>query len=273
MTCEQLEELAAAYVLDALTPDEQREVEEHLAQCPRCTQLVNELRPVVSLLPLSVPQVQPSAELKERVMAAIRQESQGTASSSPTITRQSTPRITPLPSTNPAFRPAQRKARSRWTPRILVAAAILLFILLGGLTAWNVSLTHQVASLQNQLTQVPTQQASTYTVSGTKYAQGASGQLVYYPKQNITVLTIHNLPQLTGQHIYQGWLLQVQDQKIENVMSIGVMNVHNGTATLAFAGNITGYNTTGISLEGGPTATPNAPKGNVVALGSLTTTT
>lgn len=41
---------AGAYLLGALSPDEQAAYERHLASCPRCAQQVAELRPVVELL-------------------------------------------------------------------------------------------------------------------------------------------------------------------------------------------------------------------------------
>ena len=72
MTCMEFEELAGAYVLDAITAEESEEAEAHLAQCPNCTRLVEELRAVVDLLPLSVPQIEPPAELKERIFSTIR---------------------------------------------------------------------------------------------------------------------------------------------------------------------------------------------------------
>ncbi len=40
MICQDIEELSGAYVLDAVTPQERQEVEEHLVSCPDCTHLV-----------------------------------------------------------------------------------------------------------------------------------------------------------------------------------------------------------------------------------------
>src|SRR5437868_3636667 len=188
MTCEEFEELSGAFALDAVTPAEREAAEAHLATCPKCTHLLEELHGAVTLLPLSVLQVNPSPALKERILAAIRQES-----------------------TRSGRQPARLTTRQRWTPRILVAAAALMFCLLSGLTAWNISLYHQVTSLQQQVTNLsshPTNVA-TYAVKGTSKGKGATGQLLYYPQQNITVLIIHGLPQLPGVQVYQGWLLHL----------------------------------------------------------------
>lgn len=244
MTCEEFEELSGAYVLDAVTPAERQAAEAHLATCVKCTHLLEELRGVVTLLPLSVPQVDPPAALKDRVLAAIRQESMQ------------------------ANRPPARLTRRRsWNPRILVAAAVLMLCLLGGMTAWNVSLQQQLANATAH--RAAPSSVATYTVKGTSADKGAIGRLFYFAQQNITVLVMHGLPNLQGVHVYQGWLLHLNGSSVTGVTSIGLLNVENGGATLSFPGNITGYDAAAISLEAGPTATPIAPKGSLVALGSL----
>jgi anti-sigma-K factor RskA len=250
MTCSEFEELSGAYALDAISPAERQEADAHLATCATCPHLVAELRSVVDVLPLSVPQINPPASLQEQVVSAVRQEA-----SRPSA---------PIPFRQPPQR-ANRKLQNV-SLRALALVAVLMIVLLGGLGAWNISLQHQVTSLRQQATQAS---FSTYAVSGTKQAQGSTGELVYFPAQHLTVLIMHGLPQLQGTHVYQGWLLHMQGQQITGVTSIGLLNVSDGNATLAFSGNVTGYDATAVSLEPGPKATPNAPKGPVVALGSL----
>ena len=247
MTCEEFEELSGAFALDAVTPAEREAAEAHLATCAKCTHLLRELHGAVTLLPLSVLQVNPSPALKERILAAIRKDSTRTGRQPLTLTR-----------------------RQRWTPRILAVAAALMFCLLSGMTVWNISLNHQVTSLQQQVTNLSSHStnAATYTVKGTNLGKGAVGKLIYYPQQNITVLIIQGLPQLPGLQVYQGWLLH-HEKKSTRVISIGLLNVQNGSASLSFSGNVVGYDATNISMEPGPAATPNAPKGYLVAQGLL----
>ncbi len=263
MTCDEFEEISGAYALDAVTPAERQAAEAHITSCAKCTTLLQELRGVVSLLPLSVPQINPSPALQGRILAAVRQEGQGD------VGRRPQP-IIPL-------RSGQRVRSRRWNPQVWVAAAVLMFSLVGGLAAWNVSLHGQVATLQQQLvaatgTHATTTGITSYAVKGTAQNQNASGQLVYYAAQNITVLIMHGLPQLQGTHVYQGWLLHLNGKNITGVTSVGLLNTQDGNATVSFAGNVTGYDAAAISLEAGPTATPQAPKGGVVAMGSLKTT-
>ena len=246
MTCKEFEELSGAFALDAITPEERREAEAHLAECSACTRLYDELRAVVDLLPLSVTQVSPSEALKERVLAAVREEAKGK----------------PAPLTRP--RPPRKQAGwQRWGVPLLAAAAVLMFLLFGGTTAWNISLEHQIASIQTtQSANMP--QITAVKGSGTN--QSANGELIYYPQQNVTVLVMYNLPQLHGSHVYQGWLLRGTQPT-----SIGLLNNNNGTASLSFQGNATsqGYDAAAVSAEPGPTASAGAPRGQVVAVGSL----
>lgn len=272
MTCDEFEEISGAYVLDAVTPAEREAAEAHLASCVKCMHLLQELRGVVSLLPLSAPQIKPPEALKDRIMSSIRQESQGEVAepAHPQPVAASRPRRS-VPSAQPARRPPGRI----WNPGELVAAAVLMLSLLGGLTTWNISLHGQVASLQQQLSQATANhsitQVTSYVVKSTTQSQNATGQLIYFAQQNITVLVMHGLPQLQGTHVYQGWLVHLDGKKITSVTSIGLLNPQNGSETLSFEGDVTGYDAAAISLEPGPSATPKAPQGSVIALGSLKT--
>lgn len=67
---------AGAYVLGALNADEARAVEAHAAGCAQCHEEIAGLQRVVSVLPLSCTSVEPSPELKDRILAATRTEDQ-----------------------------------------------------------------------------------------------------------------------------------------------------------------------------------------------------
>ena len=63
--------LAPAYVLGALDPDERRTFEAHLASCDVCASEVRSLGRVTAGLAQTVPQVTPSAALRDRVLLAV----------------------------------------------------------------------------------------------------------------------------------------------------------------------------------------------------------
>ncbi len=284
MTCTELEELLGAYVLDAVTPEERAAAEAHLAQCPRCTQLLQELRAAVDFLPLIVPQVEPAPHLKGRVLAAVQAVADASSQST-----QNVPAVRPLRAlpprmpeqerpTTPMPTPIRRRtaATQRWVMPVVAAAAVLFMVLSGGLATWGVSLQHQVASLQSNTVSLQHQVASlqsnaimttTYALTGTNNAPEATGEAEYISGKgvNVTIMTVRGLPTLQDQQVYQGWVIQGKQTK-----SIGLLIPQaDGTATINIPGNVRGNDLLAVSLEKGPTATPNAPKGKVLAVGKI----
>ncbi len=246
MTCEEFEELSGAYALDAVTPDEREAAEAHLAGCAACTRRLQELRSVVDVLPYSVRQVNPSASLKDRLFEAIRMESTPTQ---------------PIP-INRSARP-----RRSWSRQLLAIAAVLMLLLFGGITVWNVSLQQQNSSLQQQISSLEKEVASLQHQVALAYGlhgSGAAGKLIYLPEQNITLLVIDGLPQLHGTQVYQGWLIQGKQPT-----SIGLLSMQNGVASVIYPGTIAGYQVAAVSREPGPVASKNVPAGPVVAAGDL----
>ncbi len=65
---------AAPYVLGSLTDQEVETFKAHLATCAVCREEVAALQTIVSTLPAAAPQVQAPTELKQRVLATVRQE-------------------------------------------------------------------------------------------------------------------------------------------------------------------------------------------------------
>jgi anti-sigma-K factor RskA len=155
--------------------------------------------------------------------------------------------------------------RRRWLMPLVAAAATLMFVLLSGMTVWNISLQHQVGSLTTENSALQYRVvAQTYSLQGTAGTSSVTGQLTYYPKQNLTVLVMRGLPQLEGKHVYQGWLIQGKQPT-----SIGLLNVQNGSAVVGFQGNVKGFDLAAVSLEPGPMASPRVPQGQVLAAGLL----
>ena len=288
MTCEACEELLGAYVLDVATLEERTAVEQHLAGCPACSQQLQEMRSAVEMLPLAVPQIDPQPYMKDRILSAIRESSQ--AERQPIVRpfrpvavpssgvgvrveqggqagQQGPQERQPIPLSERRAAATQTRRSRQWLMPLVAAAAILFLLLSGGLTAWNVSLQHQVTGLQASATTSANNAVTitTYGVQGTKAAPGATGQVVYLPKQHMTVIVMHGLPQLAGTQVYQGWLI-----KGKQTTSIGLLNVQpDGTATVNYNGDIQGFDAAAVSKEQGPSATPNAPKGAVVAVGAF----
>lgn len=67
----QWEDERAAYLLDALDDPERTQFEAHLADCDRCRAELRWLQPAVDVLPASVEQLEPPAELRDRILGTI----------------------------------------------------------------------------------------------------------------------------------------------------------------------------------------------------------
>lgn len=246
MNCQEFEELSGAYALGALNDGERAVADEHLAQCPRCTRLLQELQSVVDLLPLAAPEVEPSPELKERLLSRIQADM-------------------PHPVVSQRYaRPVQQARRQHvrrpsWGMQLLATAAVLMLVLLGGMAVWNISLQQQVGRLSNKLAP-----PVIYALQGTAPAAKVSGEVLYFEQQHTAVLVLHGLPAVRGAQVYQAWLIQGKQPR-----SIGLLTVQNDVATLNFQSDIRGFDAAAVSLEPGPQASKDAPKGPIVALGAL----
>ncbi len=245
MNCQEFEELSGAYVLDAVTPEEHELAEEHIAGCSHCAQLVQELQLSVNVLSLSVPTIEPSAALKKRILASIQPE--GTVKSQPiqeVVQRRSISQL--------------RTRWQRWSNQLLAVAALILLILFSGMTAWNIALQQQVSSLTANVSPV------NYPIQSVSVGVEVAGTLACFSKQQFCILTMHGLPALEGTQVYQGWLLQGK-----RPTSIGLLNIRNGTASIDFQGDVKDYNAAAISIEPGPAASKDVPKGRIIAMGSV----
>lgn len=107
--CDRALELISAGLDGVLTPEEKDWLEKHLEHCPACRALDADLASLHQLLPTLAPE--PPAELKERIMDAVRAE-----------------KTVAFPD------PAQKKPRLRWKAWVSVAAVAAL-VFLGGRAA------------------------------------------------------------------------------------------------------------------------------------------
>lgn len=108
---------AAVYVLGALEDPEAVAYREHLEGCAICSQEVIQLQQAVDALPVAVAPMRAPVEIRERLMATVRSESELLRAAG-----------------SEADRPA--RTRSRWRPRPLIglvgaSAALALGVLLG----------------------------------------------------------------------------------------------------------------------------------------------
>lgn len=180
MTCADVEELLGAFALGA--DAERARVEEHLRTCTEHQVAAEELEHVTPLLALTVDEREASPELRQRILDAVRRESQ-------------------LPSPQPvaaAAEPPAQAIRRRWQlPRrtAALAAAAVILLAVG-------------AVIGHFTTQPAPSQVVAYTFAGNSLAPQAQAHLVYFKNQQQAVVDVTGLPALTPGQVYEMWLFQ-----------------------------------------------------------------
>ncbi|MGK2851562.1 MAG: anti-sigma factor domain-containing protein [Candidatus Limnocylindrales bacterium] len=268
LTCDEVRDLAASFVLGALDADEAQAVRAHLAGCADAHAEIVELGGVLPALAASVPQVEPRPALKARILAAAAAdlESRTTAESQTLV--PPTPAPIAFPSTTERADRAVRRggpAAGAWVLRI---AAVLAIALLGG---WNLLLQGQLdqsRTYEQQVAAVLDVAGQPGALTAVLTAEGGDGPsgLAAVAADGTVTLAMRGLAPTNGDQVYEAWAIGGDGTPV----ALGGFQV--GTAGIAyFEGD--GLPTDpglvlALTLEPGPGAT--APTSPVVSLGTTT---
>lgn len=230
--------LAAAYALDAVSPDERSSFEHHLQQCEECRAELQGFH-------------ETAARLAQSVEMAI-----------PTSLRSS---ILDMADQTPQHRPITQLAdRRRWRQRVpsIVAAAALVAAIGGGITAWTEH--EQRTELQSQLSAEQTRVSSIIgapdasTISSA-VTGGGTFRVISSPAHGAAVVVGTGLPNLPHQEVYQVWL-----------MHDGVP-AHAGFLTsssaVSYVKAIRGADAVAVTIE--PEGGSSAPTGSPIAMAAI----
>lgn len=217
MTHQELQELLPAYALDAVAPEEARQVEAHLATCDECQRELARLSEIVGDLAEGVAEVAPPPALRTKILDAA----------------QARPRLIVLP---------------RWTGAVAVAAAGLLLVLAG----IGVSLNQRLAALQQRLAAqdhvLALLAGSTAKTATLKGPVEANVRLVYDPARKEGALVVTDLRDPGVQFVYQLWLIAGTEPQ-----SAGVFRPLPGqTVIVPVTADFSKYQAVAISVERGP---------------------
>jgi anti-sigma-K factor RskA len=277
MTHEELRELSGGYALGILDEPERRAFEAHISTCASCAAEVRDFTAVASALALDVPQVDPPASLRERVLwAATLPASQPAA-----VEEITSRRAIPEP----------RRPRREGLLALLSAAAVVIAVALG---AYAVSLQRRIAVLEEQVRSAADRAAQSQQqlvqlraaadqstqvrrilaagdlrrldLAGTKAAPAAAGRAFWSPAEGL-VVAFANLPATEAGRVYQLWVIPPGGSPID----AGLLELQpDGRAlALARAGTSQRVGTVAITLEpagGSPVPTLS----NMIAAGTLT---
>ena len=202
-------ELAALYALGALTAPDRRAFEAHMAGCPECTAEVRSLSGVAGALAQSVPQQEPPASLRTRILGEIGHRDRGEPRSS-------------------SSRWSLAPASMAW---LATAALLVLAVALGAYAATlrgridrletrlrdailrADASERQIADLRRVSTQTGSQMAvlaspdlQRIDLSGQPAAPQASGR-AFWSRSRGLVFTASGLPPLPAGKAYQLWIL------------------------------------------------------------------
>jgi anti-sigma-K factor RskA len=277
MTHEELRELSGGYALGILDEPERRAFEAHISTCASCAAEVRDFTAVASALALDVPQVDPPASLRERVLRAAT-----LPASQPAVVEEITSR---------RAIPEPRRPRREGLLALLSAAAVVIAVALG---AYAVSLQRRIAVLEEQVRSAADRAAQSQQqlvqlraaadqstqvrrilaagdlrrldLAGTKAAPAAAGRAFWSPAEGL-VVAFANLPATEAGRVYQLWVIPPGGSPID----AGLLELQpDGRAlALARAGTSQRVGTVAITLEpagGSPVPTLS----NMIAAGTLT---
>jgi anti-sigma-K factor RskA len=180
LTCDQADELAGAWGLGALDPEEADAVASHLASCDRPHEELRAAPGAGSVLDVALEPIAPSPGLRGRVMDSIG----------------AMPRAT-HPPPEPAPMPWYRRG---WVPRVAALAAAAAIV---GLAVWNVQLRGELGDREAELRQV----ASALSRGGTAVAvSGPAGNGLLVAGEEGPIL-VAGVPVPEPGHLYEMWLI------------------------------------------------------------------
>ena len=217
MTCDEIREVAGAFVLGALPPAEAEAVRAHLDSCDDAHAEIRELGGVLPVLNESVPVVEPAAGLKSRIMTAAAADlvaQQGDEAgvapaggvSATTAAPAATAEPTPIPTGADRDARRSRTSAGTWVLRI---AAVLAIVLLGG---WNLLLQGQLNAAKTYeqsvaaVLDVAAQPGSTTAILTTAGGTGGSGLAAISSSGQVT-MAMQDLAPTTGSTVYTAWVI------------------------------------------------------------------
>lgn len=239
LTHAEVDELLGAYALDALAESDRRRVEEHLADCEEHRRAAGELAAVTPRLALAVEEREPSPELRQRILDAIKQEERArSAAGSVATAPPSDHAVMPLPR-------ADRRSRLGRLPMIAALAVAALFLVAVGIGIGRFTAGSPPSP----------QHLTTWTFTGNSQAAGAVAHLVYFTAEHRAVLEVTGLKPLRPGQVYELWLF-----KGTTPIDAGVGQAPNGTLVAPLRVDLSHYSQIATTVEPGeqpkPTTSP-----------------
>lgn len=237
MDCDAADELAGAYALGALDPDERTSVETHLETCQRPHEELRSLIGAGDVLAASLEPVAPSPGLRDRVLASVA-----------VAPEEHAERLPAAPAAPPRTQTAGRFAWLNGGFARGLAVAVVVAVALGG---WNLSLQAQLSSRDRALHAVALAIArgeATFRVTGS-----AGAGYVVADHSGAASLVVADLAPLDANRIYELWLIGSDNVPVAvgtyggSVDPVSVVHLERGLA---------GYATFAVTIEASRVSAP-----------------
>jgi hypothetical protein len=267
LTCDQVRDMAEGFVLGALDPVQTHDVRDHLATCPNPHPEMDELGGVVPYLAESIEPVEPPEALKGRIMAAIDAELRAgkraeaaadrliSSLGAGSVAREAPLQVPLAPSAAPVSLNAERARRRSQLGWIAAIAAVVVIAALG---AWNIGLSGQLSTAQQQQAAVDKVLAIAREPGGEAAilipgaAAGPAGLAAVAPDGSFA-LAMHGLPATSGSQVYEAWVIAPSGTPVP-IGSFAVGSDGNGALTAAQVPVVAGL-TVGLTREANAGAT------------------
>ena len=255
LRCSDAADVAAGFVLGALEPAEMDRVRSHLTACPELHAEFEALGAAVPALLASVPQVEPSAALRDRILAAARADTMVRATDTMAPAADTMPQAATDTMSRPLVaRPLERRglfgflggARPAWA---VAGVAAVLAIVLGAQTLRLQGELNQVAAVLEAAARPGSQLAVLGSGTGAAYpagiaAVGADGSVR---------IAINGLAPTTGTQVYEAWVIAGSNAP-QPIGGFAVGSTGAATFSTGQAGAGSGV-VVALTLESGPGAT------------------
>jgi anti-sigma-K factor RskA len=245
--CAEIIELSAAVALDAAEAGDRERVEQHAEECPNCAAALHEFREVAAMLGAAVPQVEPAARLRNRVL----------------LTARRTPQ---------AARPPRRLwPRVRLSPAWAVAAASMLvsvasLVWVGVLSAEVRQLRADAAAerdraarYDNVVEVLGSPQLAVRSLKPASQSVHSYGTVYLDPSSRTGMLTARGLPPIPQGHAWQLWFVRGNERVSGGMLWPDRMG--NGYTLIQVPADLQSYEVIGVTEEPGQgSAWPTTPR-------------
>jgi hypothetical protein len=217
-------EQSAAFVLGALTREEEAIVREHLATCAEAHPEIEELGAVVPYLVETVELIEPPASLRDRVMAAAAADlatreagaAPTTAPDRPAVDAPPTGRATVTAFPSAAERAERTERRERRRSPLQWVAGLAAVLAIAALGAWNVGLQRDLEATRayerglSAVLDVAAEPGSQAAILTPEQGTGPNGLGAVSADGDVAIV-MRGLAPTAGTEVYEAWVIAGDD--------------------------------------------------------------